>query len=120
MKAKNVDFPRPPTAEPPHHQPSQQVTYIPRYDVEPAEELSASIYLKREIQLISLRTRAANFMFYAFGGLLISTLAIILLQGFNLGGFDLQMDFLSWLGAATIGEVAGLLLIVYGALFKKD
>ena len=69
---------------------------------------------------IALREHAASFLFKAYAGLLASTVLIIFLQGFQLWGFQLDAGFLNWLGAATIGEVAGLAALVYGALFKKS
>jgi hypothetical protein len=68
---------------------------------------------------MDLQKQAVRFLFVAYGGLLASTMAVIFLQGFHFGGFQLDQTFLNWLGGATIGEVAGLAALVYGALFKN-
>jgi hypothetical protein len=48
---------------------------------------------------------------------IISTLALIFLIGFK--AVSLPDSFLNWLGGATIGELGGLLLIVYKSVFSK-
>ena len=68
---------------------------------------------------ISLREKAARFLFLAYGALLASTIVIYFLQGFQLFGFHLEQATLNWLGGATIGEVGGLAMTVYGFLFRK-
>jgi hypothetical protein len=40
------------------------------------------------------------------------TLGAYIFQGFNFTGFHLSEQSLNWLGAATIGQIAGLLAIV--------
>lgn len=45
----------------------------------------------------------------------IETFAIIILQG--MGHLDLPDKFLHWLGAATVGEVATMLLLIVKKLF---
>lgn len=106
-------------------QPKGDVTHIKQddpieyFDEEPTESIKAQIYFEREIQLINLRERAANFVFFAFGGLLFCTITLIFLQGFKFRGFNLEVEFLSWLGAATVGEVGTILAMVFGFLFKK-
>jgi hypothetical protein len=47
----------------------------------------------------------------------IATFAIIILWG--LGRLDLPNKFMGWLGAATIGEIAGLLGYVVHQIFKS-
>jgi hypothetical protein len=47
----------------------------------------------------------------------VSTFAIIVLWGLN--RLDLPNKFMSWLGAATVGEIAGLLGYVIHIIFKK-
>jgi hypothetical protein len=88
---------------------------------EPSQSLTPKEFIEREEALsnIAMRERAITFLFTAYGGLLASTVIIIFLQGFHLGGFNLDSGFLNWLGGATIGEVAGLAGLVYGALFRK-
>lgn len=46
-------------------------------------------------------------------------MAIFVLQGFQLGGFHLDPALLKWLGGATIGAVAGLLTLTFGAVFQR-
>ncbi|ETX08554.1 MAG: hypothetical protein ETSY2_04710 [Candidatus Entotheonella gemina] len=89
---------------------------------EPAQRLTPKEYIEHEEAMsnIALRERAASFLSKAYAGLLASTVLIIFRQGFHLWGFQLDAKFLNWLGAATIGEVAGLAALVYGALFKKS
>lgn len=88
---------------------------------EPSQSLTPKEFIEREEALsnIAMRERAVTFLFTVYGGLLASTVIIIFLQGFHWGGFNLDPGFLNWLGGATIGEVAGLASLVYGALFKK-
>ncbi|MCI0487942.1 MAG: hypothetical protein L0229_15225 [Blastocatellia bacterium] len=85
------------------------------------ERLSVEEFIKREQALsdIALREKALNFLIRAFGVLLICTILIIIFQGFHIGGFSLEPDFLKWLGIATVGEVATLLTIAIGSLFKR-
>jgi hypothetical protein len=89
---------------------------------EPPQRLTPKEYIEHEEAMsnIALREHAASFLFKAYAGLLASTVLIIFLQGFHLWGFQLDAGFLNWLGAATIGEVAGLAALVYGALCKKS
>lgn len=49
----------------------------------------------------------------------VATFAIIFFQGFKFAGFTLNDTFMSWLGAAVIGELAGLLGIALSFIFKK-
>lgn len=73
---------------------------------------------KEEFQTSSQRI-AIRFLLGTYLLLILSTLSIIFLQGFHYKNFDIDDKFLQWLGGATIGEVAGLLALVYGALFRK-
>jgi hypothetical protein len=88
---------------------------------ETSESLTPKEFIDREdaLSIISIRERAASFLFKAYGGLLAATMAVIFLQGFQVWGFKLDSQFLHWLGAATIGEVGGLAALVYGFLFRK-
>ena len=88
---------------------------------ESVQRLTPKEYIEHEEAMsnTALRERAAAFLFKAYAGLLTATVLIIFLQGFQLWGFKLEAGFLHWLGAATIGEVAGLAALVYGALFRK-
>lgn len=69
---------------------------------------------------ISMREKALTFLIYAYSFLLVSTMIIIFFQGFKLFGFNLDLDFLKWLGAVTVGEVTGMIIMIIGALFGKD
>jgi len=59
-----------------------------------------------------------NFLLAAYGYLLVVTTAILFLQGFRAWGFQLDGSLLKWLGAATIGEIGGLLALTFRASFK--
>jgi hypothetical protein len=65
------------------------------------------------------RSRLLWTLTLVFGGCLAFSLAIVLLHGFKVGGFSLDVTTLNILVTATLGEIAGLLGIGYGALFKK-
>jgi len=55
----------------------------------------------------------------AYGFLLVGTMVIFYLQGLKAWGFNLEGALLKWLGGATIGAIAGLLTLTFGAVFKK-
>jgi hypothetical protein len=67
-----------------------------------------------------LRNIIVIFLLCAFGLLLLASGTIFFLQGFRLGGFYLSEHVLLWLGGATVGEVAGLLVLCVKAVFGKD
>ena len=62
---------------------------------------------------IRIRSQASRFLAKAFGFSLTATFGIIMVQGFHVWGFTLSETFLNWLGVATIGQVAGLLSMVW-------
>jgi hypothetical protein len=68
---------------------------------------------------MEMQRGALRFLYWAYGFMLSATMLIILLQGFRIGGFNLDAIFLEWLGAITLGEVGGLAATVYGALFRR-
>ena len=68
---------------------------------------------------VNLQQRMVSFLLRAYGASLAATLAIFLLQGWHLWGFNLDAALLKWLGGATIGEIAGLLTLTFGAVFKR-
>lgn len=68
---------------------------------------------------IELQRLIILFLVWAYGSLLAITMAMFFLQGFKLGGFDLDCGLIKWLGGATIGVVGGLLTLTFGAIFKK-
>jgi len=59
------------------------------------------------------------FLFIAYGFLLATTVSIFFLQGFHAWGFYLDAELLKWLGAATIGEIGGLLYLTFKASLIK-
>jgi hypothetical protein len=70
--------------------------------------------------IINQQGKIINFLLWAYGGLLLATMVIFYLQGFKAWGFNLDGSLLKWLGGATIGEIAGLLTLTLGAIFKKS
>lgn len=67
---------------------------------------------------LGLQQQVVTFLLWMYGFLLVSTVAIIFLQGFNVRGFHLDLKFLMWLGAATIGEIGGVVILTVKAVFK--
>ncbi|QNI31432.1 hypothetical protein H7849_20495 [Alloacidobacterium dinghuense] len=70
-----------------------------------------------EAETWRLRNIVLIFLLCAFGFLLLATMGIFFLQGFRVRGFDLPTNVLLWLGGATIGEVAGLLVLCIRTVF---
>ncbi len=68
---------------------------------------------------VEFQQQIVTFLLGAYGFLLVATVAIVLLQGFHAWGFALEASFLRWLGAATIGEIGGLLLLTFRAVFRQ-
>jgi hypothetical protein len=68
---------------------------------------------------LTLRERTVTFLLWAYGLLLVATISIFFLQGFRLGGFNLDVQLLRWLGGATVGEIGGLLTLTAGSLFGR-
>ena len=85
------------------------------------QQLTPKQYIDRVTTLhrMEMQRGALSFLYWAYGFLLAATVLIILLQGFRIGGFNLDASFLKWLGAVTLGEVGGLAATVYGALFRR-
>jgi len=69
--------------------------------------------------IINQQGKIINFLLVAYGALLLATMVIFYLQGFKTCGFKLEESLLKWLGGATIGDIAGLLTLTFGAVFKK-
>ena len=84
------------------------------------EQVSPKEYLQgiNEESKINLREKMVLFLLVSYGFLILTTMSIFFLQGFNAFGFKLDVNTLAWLGGATIGEIGGLLALVYGSLFK--
>jgi hypothetical protein len=86
-------------------------------------ELSIEEYTKKaEIDhIIEVQGMMARWLVKTFVVVTFLTMAIIFLQGFNkFCSFELPVSVLNWLGAATVGEVAGLLYIIAKAIFPKN
>jgi hypothetical protein len=69
---------------------------------------------------IRQRERIVTFFLWLYVGLSTATIIIILLQGFKFCHFSLEPSFMNWLGAATVGEVGGLLAMIIGYFFRDD
>ena len=84
------------------------------------ERLSPQEYVAhlREMDELAMRQKITNFLLYAFAWCIALTFLIYLLQGFHLWSFELDVALLKWLGAATIGEVTGLLMMTYNTKLK--
>jgi len=65
-----------------------------------------------------LQNRTSDFLLRAYGVLLAATLLIFFLQGFALWGFHLEETTLHWIGAATVGQTAGLLALAIRSIFR--
>jgi hypothetical protein len=63
--------------------------------------------------------RIISFLLGAYGFLLVTTVVIIFFQGFKAWGFVLDHSLLMWLGGATIGEIGGLLVLTFKAVFQQ-
>ena len=68
---------------------------------------------------VSLKKKIATLLITYFGLALLFTFGIFVLQGFHFLGFNLDAHVLNWLGAATIGELGGLITIMVKSLFNK-
>lgn len=68
---------------------------------------------------IDLQKHIVRFLLRAYGALLAASVLIFLLQGFAVGGFKLSETVLKFIGAATIGEIGGLLTLTVRAVFVK-
>lgn len=68
---------------------------------------------------IDLQSRIVRVLLTAYAGLLCVVMLIFLLQGFRMWGFHLIEPVLQWLGAASVGAVAGLLTLTLRGAFGK-
>ncbi len=75
--------------------------------------------LTREACQSRMRERLSTWLITIFAFMTASTIAIMLLQGFKISGFALHQELLRYLGIATIGEIAGLLGLVFKASFGE-
>jgi hypothetical protein len=69
-------------------------------------------------QTLAQREKIIHFLLWSYGASLSAIVLIFYLQGFKTWGFNLDGTLLKWLGGATIGELAGLLTLAVGAVFK--
>lgn len=83
------------------------------------QERIERIRFERYLRIAQLQTQGdiLKLLGFFFGGAILFTLVIIILQGFKLWGFVLDTSTINLIGAATIGEVAGLLGIVVKTIF---
>jgi hypothetical protein len=77
-----------------------------------ATRVEAESWRLRGISVITL--------LWAYGFVIIATFTIFFLQGFQLGGFHLPDKVLLWLGGATVGEIAGLLMMSIRVVAEKN
>jgi hypothetical protein len=84
------------------------------------QELLTEEYFKRvkTYSEISLRELIVKVLLTTFCVVVFSTVIIIFLQGFRFSEFNLPIEFLKWLGGATLGEVVGLVALICHQLFK--
>ena len=84
----------------------------------PPQDLTVEEYftLSRDRHENSIRNRLVAY----YGACLGFTFVVTLLQGFQLKGFNLDPAYLKWLGAATVGEIAGLLTITLTGLRRRS
>jgi hypothetical protein len=76
------------------------------------EEYTTRIRTESEI---GVREATVGFLRKAYGFSILCTYIIIFLQGFHCSGFQLETNFLQWLGAATIAQTAGLFAMIFRA-----
>ena len=68
---------------------------------------------------INLQKRIVSLLLRVYGALLAASILIFLLQGLSLWGFKLSETVLKFVGAATLGEIGGLLTHTIRAVFGK-
>lgn len=94
----------------------------PQRPVKPATpaKVNETLQVKNWVTAVTTQqqVKAIDFLLRAYAGLLIATMLIFFLQGFRLWGFSLDAGLLRWLGGATVGEIAGLLMLTLRALFR--
>lgn len=95
---------------------------MPTVTREPPVPLTIKEWVQREtaIHRMEMQNLIGTCLVYVFIFLIITTVSIILFQGFQIWGFKLDYRFLKWLGAVTVGAVAGLLVIIIKFSFGKE
>ena len=71
-----------------------------------------------ELKTVELRDKAVKWSLSVFAATLFCTFGIYLLEGFHVVGFSLPEPLLKGLGWSTIGQVTGLVAVVFKFLFK--
>jgi len=87
----------------------------------PPAKSTETLHVKNWVTTVTTQqqVKVIDFLIRAYGSLLTATMLIFFLQGFRLWGFSLDTGLLRWLGAATVGEIAGLLTLTLRALFRS-
>jgi hypothetical protein len=67
---------------------------------------------------LGLQQQIITFLLCAYGLLLVATMTMLFFEGFKFKGFHLEPSLLKWLGAATVGEIGGLLVLAFRASFR--
>jgi hypothetical protein len=91
----------------------------PEYDRKILELQRQIIELQELRKQIQNRSLLLWTLTIVFGGCLFFSLVIVILHGFKIAGFSLDITTMNILVAGTLGELAGLLGVGYGALFRK-
>lgn len=91
--------------------------FIPR----PPATLTTQAWVETATTASHLRQqhRIITFLLWAYGSVLTATMGIFFLQGFHAWTFELDRQVLLWLGAATVGEIGGLLLLTFRVVFRR-
>lgn len=115
---------RKPTPKP-FRQPTDESAVLPK--PRPVEEKPSLVRCRRRVkstkeqqenQILVLRNRAFRYTLISSAATLFLVFVIMLLQGFQLWGFNLPGQLLYTLLAATVGKVAESLFIVMRFVFK--
>ena len=87
----------------------------------PPSKVTETVRVKNWVTAVTTQqqVKVINFLLWAYGGLLAATMLVFFLQGFRLWGFSLDVALLRWLGGATVGEIAGLLVLSLRAIFRS-
>ena len=73
-----------------------------------------------EFQKLQHRDEAVKWCFRLFTASFLCTLVIFLLVGFHFEGFSLPSELLNGLEFATVGQVAGLVMVAFKFLFRSN
>jgi hypothetical protein len=72
------------------------------------------------VHKIGLQSRIVRVLLTAYAGVLGVVMLILILEGFRMWGFHLSEGVLQWLGAASVGAIAGLLTLTMRGVFGKS